>query len=300
MLVLPAPAKLNLYLHITGKRDDGYHLLDTVFQLIDLQDTVTLAARTDGAVVLHTPIEGLPDVQHLAVRAAHLLKTHTGSGLGADIWVEKRIPSGAGLGGGSSDAATTLMGLNQLWQCGLSPEQLQTLGLLLGADVPFFCSGLGTARALGIGEILTDIPTPSKHFIVLYPNCHVATPTVFKHASLKWLARDGAAVEAGVAVFTHFSHAFAAGLSNDLQEAAQHIAPPISRAIECLSHLSSSEGVRMSGSGSAVFAQFATLGCAQSATQALTPTNSRFEKDWTFWTASALNQHPAHAVLSAQ
>jgi 4-diphosphocytidyl-2-C-methyl-D-erythritol kinase len=290
MLSLPAPAKINLYLHITGERNDGYHVLDTVFQLIDLQDTVRLASRNDGQLRLHTPIAGLPDDQHLATRAARLLKTATSCEQGADIWVDKRIPSGAGLGGGSSDAATTLMGLNHLWQCGLPQESLQTLGLSLGADVPFFVSGLGTAHAAGIGEVLTPLATPRKHFIVVYPNCHVATPTVFKHPALSWNARSCAPA---------FSNAFAPELGNDLQSVAQQMAPSIGQALAWLNLAPRLEGVRMSGSGSAVFAQFSNRDDVLAANDFLLHNHPVHAKDWSVWTAQALAEHPALRSLQA-
>jgi 4-diphosphocytidyl-2-C-methyl-D-erythritol kinase len=290
MLALPAPAKLNLYLHITGKRSDGYHLLDTAFQLIELQDTVTLAVRRDGQIILHTPIAGLRDAQHLAMKAAHLLKSHTRCALGADIWVEKRIPSGAGLGGGSSDAATTLMGLNQLWQCGLSTAQLQALGLQLGADVPFFCSTLGTARGLGIGEVLTALPSPRKHYLVAYPNCHLATPSVFKHPALAWdAARDPA---------MPLSDVFAKGFDNDLQTVAQTIAPAIANAIAWLKCAPHVEGVRMSGSGSAVFAQFAQPDQAEQALLSLRHQTPAMARDWPLWCTPGLDAHPILAAFS--
>jgi 4-diphosphocytidyl-2-C-methyl-D-erythritol kinase len=284
-LTLPAPAKINGYLHITGKRSDGYHLLDTVFQLIDLHDTVTLRSRDDGRLVLHTPIAGLPNAQHLAMRAAALLKTQANSLFGADIWVEKRIPSGAGLGGGSSDAATTLMGLNHLWQCGLTNAQLQVLGLQLGADVPFFCSGYGTARALGIGEVLSKVPSQNKHYIIAYPDCHVPTPAVFKHPNLTWDAQR--------ALVTDASNWFASGLQNDLQAAALSIAPPIRKAIEWLKQAPSCEGVRMSGSGSAVFAQFANQQNAETALHLLQAKPAAAAQNWGVWLVKSLNEHPA-------
>ncbi len=295
MLVLPAPAKINLYLHITGKRADGYHLLDTVFQLIDWHDTVTLKVRHDGQVRLHTPIAGLANAKHLAVRAALLMKAYAECALGADIWVEKRIPSGAGLGGGSSDAATTLIGLNQLWRCGLKSAQLQSLGLQLGADVPFFCSMYATAHAQGIGEALKPLPTQHKTFVVVYPDCHVSTPDVFRHPDLNWQAnRTDHGLEP-------FNSAFAAGYGNDLQAPARQIAPPISDALAWLNHAPNCEGVRMSGSGSAVFAQFASDELARVALNVLETTvaakaQSARPRSWTVVLARALGQHPVTAV----
>jgi 4-diphosphocytidyl-2-C-methyl-D-erythritol kinase len=288
-LTLPAPAKINGYLHITGKRSDGYHLLDTVFQLIDLQDIVTLRARDDGHLVLHTPIAGLANDQHLAMKAAALLKTNTRSPLGADIWVEKRIPSGAGLGGGSSDAATTLVGLNYFWQCGLNNIQLQTLGLQLGADVPFFCSGFGTAQALGIGEVLSELPTQTKHFLIVYPDCHVATPEVFKHPRLAWDAHRAPVINK--------NNWFELGLQNDLQAAALSIAPPICKAIEWLKQAPECEGVRMSGSGSAVFAQFANQQDAGKALFVLQAKRPDMTHNWGVWLVKGLSKNPTFAAI---
>jgi 4-diphosphocytidyl-2-C-methyl-D-erythritol kinase len=299
MLTLPAPAKLNLYLHITGKRSDGYHLLDTVFQLIDLSDTVRLSSRSDGVIRLHTPIVGLPDAQHLAIQAAHCLQSHTGCGLGADIWVEKTIPSGAGLGGGSSDAASTLIGLNHLWHCGLTSSQLQTLGLSLGADVPFFCSTLGAAHATGVGETLTALETEPKSFIVVYPNCHVATPSVFKHPRLQWDSKRARALPFTPYTPFTFTHAFAPGLSNDLQTPATQIAPAIEQAIDWLSAAPNCEGVRMSGSGSAVFAQFASHQTAQQGLAKLMLQRPDAATLWSAWLVKSMAEHPAIGVLSA-
>ncbi len=292
VLTLPAPAKLNGYLLITGKRSDGYHLLDTVFQLVDLHDTVTLRSRDDGRLVLHTPIAGLPNAQHLAVKAATLLKNSTNTGLGADIWVEKRIPSGAGLGGGSSDAATTLIGLNHLWRCSLNSEQLQALGLQLGADVPFFCSTYGTAHAQGVGERLTEQTTQEKYYIVVYPDCHVPTPAVFKHPQLTWDAQRKSAPYA--------SNWFMEGLQNDLQAAAQSIAPPIRKAIDWLKQATLCEGVRMSGSGSAVFAQFTNQLHAEKALQELRSKNPAAQQDWGIWLVKSMDKHPACSVISSR
>lgn len=305
MLVLPAPAKLNLYLHITGKRRDGYHLLDTVFQLIDLCDTIRLNSRHDGRIVLHTPIAGLPDAQHLAVKAAVLLQRHTAATQGADIWVDKRIPSGAGLGGGSSDAASTLMGLNHLWGSGLGCAELCRLGLSLGADVPFFCSALGTAHATGVGEILTALntgtlgssATNNKGFIVVYPGCHVPTPSVFKHSALHWpQQRKACNISSPNVVETLLSEPF----QNDLQTPACLIAPPIEAAITWLQSANQGtlQGVRMSGSGSAVFAQFAGLEQAKAALVDLQNKPAAPAEQWQIWAVQGLQAHPVPALLN--
>jgi 4-diphosphocytidyl-2-C-methyl-D-erythritol kinase len=193
------------------------------------------------------------------------------------------------LGGGSSDAATTLMGLNHLWGCGLDSAQLQTLGLQLGADVPFFCSAMGTARAVGIGEVLTALPTPSDAYVVIYPHCHVPTPLVFQHPALSWQA-DRPAIEG-------FTHAFEPGLSNDLQAPAQLIAPSITQALDVLRQMPKVLGVRMSGSGSAVFAQFASQDNAHETLQTLRAQHAALVKDWSLWAVQGLSAHPATAQL---
>jgi 4-diphosphocytidyl-2-C-methyl-D-erythritol kinase len=182
----PAPAKLNLFLHITGQRDDGYHLLQTVFQLLDFGDQLQFRLRDDGQIIRRTDVPGVSADQDLVVRAARLLKQETGgnNGKGADIWIDKRLPMGGGLGGGSSDAATTLVALNQLWQTGLSTEQLCELGLQLGADVPVFVRG-SSAWAEGVGEQLVPVELPKRWFVVLCPAINVSTAHVFGNSQLR-------------------------------------------------------------------------------------------------------------------
>jgi 4-diphosphocytidyl-2-C-methyl-D-erythritol kinase len=215
-----------------------------------------------------------------------LLQNHAAQTCGADIWVEKRIPSGAGLGGGSSDAASTLMGLNRLWGCGLSSIALQNLGLQLGADVPFFCSGWGAARGQGIGESLTPLSLEAGVFTVIYPACHVPTPTVFRHPDLTWRAKQAiiyASEEKHVNLFA--SNSF----GNDLEQLATHIAPPIGHAIASLKAAGGAQMVRMSGSGSAVFAQYASVIARQTAWIAL---QSQWVNHWQAWQVNGLNKHP--------
>lgn len=181
--VFSAPAKLNLDLRITGRRADGYHNLESIFCLIDLCDTVFLKPRNDRAIILHTPVQGVAAEDDLSYRAAALLQQHTQTGQGVEIWLEKRIPMGGGLGGGSSDAATVLMALNHLWQTGLSRQQLIGLGVGLGADVPFFIFGQ-SAFAKGIGEQLTEIFIPKQWYVIVRPDVHVSTPKIFAHERL--------------------------------------------------------------------------------------------------------------------
>ncbi len=185
----PSPAKLNLFLYITGQRADGYHELQTLFQFLDYGDTLTIEPRQDGQLRLLTPLEGVPDEENLIVRAARLLmKTAAQTqrlpkGSGADISIEKRLPMGGGLGGGSSNAATVLVALNQLWQCGLSEDELAAIGLTLGADVPVFVRG-HAAFAEGVGEQLTPINVAEKWYLVVHPGVSIPTPVIFNDPDL--------------------------------------------------------------------------------------------------------------------
>jgi 4-diphosphocytidyl-2-C-methyl-D-erythritol kinase len=175
---LPAPAKLNLFLHVTGRQANGYHLLETVFQMVDLADRIDLTRRSDGRIELATPLRGVPAENDLTVRAARRLALETGCPFGVSIRLRKSIPMGGGLGGGSSDAATVLLGLNRLWDLRLKPRTLMRIALELGADVPFFIFGR-SAYATGVGEQLRDCPQPDRHFVLLAPPVQVATASVF-------------------------------------------------------------------------------------------------------------------------
>ncbi len=179
----PAPAKLNLTLRIVGRRPDGYHELQTVFQFLDLQDELHFQPRSDGRIVLATPLPGVAPETDLTVRAANLLKQHTKPVLGVTISIDKHLPMGGGLGGGSSDAATTLVALNQIWETGLDNTTLAKLGLALGADVPIFIHGRA-AWAEGIGETLTDLDLPQPWYLVLAPDCQVSTAEIFSAPDL--------------------------------------------------------------------------------------------------------------------
>ena len=182
-LILPAPAKLNLMLHILGRRADGYHELQTLFQFLDFGDELGFALRSDGEIHLHTPIDGVPHDSNLIVRAARLLQQHANCTLGADIWLDKRLPMGGGIGGGSSDAATTLLGLNYLWKLKCSEDQLATLGLSLGADVPVFVRG-HAAFAEGVGEKLQPVTLREPWFLVAIPQVLVSTAEIFSDPEL--------------------------------------------------------------------------------------------------------------------
>ncbi|HGM3130749.1 TPA: 4-(cytidine 5'-diphospho)-2-C-methyl-D-erythritol kinase, partial [Neisseria gonorrhoeae] len=184
----PAPAKLNLDLRITGRREDGYHNIESIFCLIDLQDTVYLKPRDDGKIILHNPVGGIPQEADLSYRAASLLQKYARNLAGVEIWLDKKIPTGAGLGGGSSDAATVLLVLNRWWQCGLTQWQLIDLGAALGADVPFFIFGKN-AFASGIGEKLIGMDIPKQWYVIVKPPVHVSTAKIFTYEGL---TRDSA------------------------------------------------------------------------------------------------------------
>ncbi|MFP5595872.1 4-(cytidine 5'-diphospho)-2-C-methyl-D-erythritol kinase [Kluyvera sp. 142486] len=185
----PSPAKLNLFLYITGQRADGYHTLQTLFQFLDYGDTLTIVPRQDGQLRLLTPVDGVPNEENLIIRAARLLmKTAADSqrlaeGSGADISIDKRLPMGGGLGGGSSNAATVLVALNHLWQCGLSEDELAAIGLTLGADVPVFVRG-HAAFAEGVGEVLTPVEVAEKWYLVAHPGVSIPTPVIFRDPEL--------------------------------------------------------------------------------------------------------------------
>jgi len=240
---VPAPAKLNLFLHVTGRREDGYHLLQSVFMLIDWCDTLHFELRADARVLRHDLGTPLP-AQDLITRAAALLQQVTGTALGADISIDKRIPAQAGMGGGSSDAATTLLALNRLWNLQLTQQQLEKLGLQLGADVPFFLRGRN-AWIEGVGEQITPIDLPAAHFCVVKPPAGVETASIFRHPQLGRSTKP-----ATIAVFAADPYGFG---RNDLQPVAEMLCPEVSKAIGLLE--SHKLQARMTGSGSAVFAR---------------------------------------------
>ena len=244
---VPAPAKLNLFLHITGRRADGYHLLQSVFMLVDWCDTLHFERRADGSISREDLGTPLPEMD-LTLRAAHALKAATGCTLGAHIGVLKRIPAQAGMGGGSSDAATALLALNRLWSLGLSRSALETIGLQLGADIPFFLRG-NNAWVEGIGETITPLEKahqlPQARFAIVKPAAGLETKLIFSSPNLK---RDSdSATILGFAA-EHFDFG-----RNDLQPVAQALCPQVTQAIEWLKDRGLQ--ARMTGSGSAVFAQ---------------------------------------------
>jgi 4-diphosphocytidyl-2-C-methyl-D-erythritol kinase len=266
----PAPAKLNLMLRVVGRRADGYHLLQTVFRFIDFADTLGFQVREDGMIVRSNGVPGVDAENDLCVRAAKLLQQAAGTALGADISLEKRLPLGGGLGGGSSDAATTLLALNQLWGTGLSRFRLLALALELGADVPVFVFG-DNAFAEGVGERLTAISLPPAWYVVLTPPVTVSTASVFAHPELK---RDSKTITI---------QSFSVGAAgNDLQSLVCREYPQIARHLEWLGQFAPP---MMSGSGACVFAGFASEAEARRVLESL-------PGDMRGFAARGLERHP--------
>lgn len=276
----PAPAKLNFFLHVTGRRADGYHLLQSVFHLVNLADTLAFRARDDGQFTLTGGLPDVPPEADLCLRAARLLREHTGTPQGADISLTKRIPAGAGLGGGSSDAATTLLALNHLWQTGLSRDALARLGVQLGADVPFFIFGR-TAFVEGIGEKMQSVPMDAGLFVLLYPGVSVSTAQIFRDGGL---TRDTKAITmrefiANASGNPQIAMRFG---RNDLQSVACRHFPRVAEAAEWLAQFAPS---RMSGSGSVVFAAVSDEAEGQYIAQ-------QCPSGWRAWCVAGLQAHP--------
>lgn len=280
---LPAPAKLNLFLHVVGRRPDGYHCLESVFRLVSLADTISIELRTDGVISRASSIaDQIPEAGDLAVRAALALQAATGSSLGAHLVIHKRVPTGGGLGGGSSDAATVLLALNRLWRTGLRREALMRLGLQLGADVPFFLFGQN-AFVQGVGEQLVPVSLPDMSYIIFCPQISVPTVAVFTDPDL---TRNTEPVK--IEDFSGHDRFIAAsqknpgpsdalwrsGVSgdgfgnNDLEDVAVRLFPAVGQAKDWLA----AQGIsaRMTGSGSCFFSEFETPAVAEFARRALT------------------------------
>ncbi|WP_054912435.1 4-(cytidine 5'-diphospho)-2-C-methyl-D-erythritol kinase [Pseudomonas sp. NBRC 111127] len=240
-LTLPAPAKLNLWLHIIGRRADGYHELETVFQFLDHGDELHFALRDDGVIHLHTPVEAVPHDSNLIVRAARKLQAQSGTPLGADIWLTKVLPMGGGIGGGSSDAATTLLALAHLWQLDWDEDRLAALGLSLGADVPVFVRG-HAAFAQGVGEQLTPVDPEEPWYVVLVPQVSVSTAEIFSHPQL---TRDSLPLK---------MRPVPKGNSrNDCQPVVEQNHPEVRNALNSLGKFTEA---RLTGTGSCVFGAF--------------------------------------------
>ena len=282
----PAPAKLNLFLHVTGRRPDGYHELQTLYQLLDLHDELTFRVRTDGEIVRRGGVAGLAADDDLAVRAARSLRAALGKPLlGADISLLKRIPVGAGMGGGSSDAATTLVALNELWDGGLDLARLAALGLALGADVPLFVHG-SAALGTGVGEALTAVEIAPACFAIVWPGHPVATAEAFQAPEL---TRNSPAIRISGFLSRGWPLAELAG-RNDLQAVVARRHAPVRAALEWLGNRGQA---RMTGSGAAVFAPFATRTAAAAALGGL-------PSEWVGLVAEGITRSPLRARLAAQ
>lgn len=277
-LTLLSPAKLNLFLHITGRRPDGYHNLQTLFQLLDYGDTLSFSTRSDGKIALAPELPGVDFEQNLIIKAVRALAPFKPAGAGVDIHLEKRLPMGGGIGGGSSNAATTLVALNHLWRCGLDKNQLRAIGLTLGADVPVFINAR-TAWAEGVGEELQTIEMQSKWFLVIQPDCHVSTAEIFSH---KDLTRDTSAIK--VAAFLE------QGGQNDCEALVRKLYPQVDNALIWLQKFD--RNARMTGTGACVFASF------ESAEIALN-VQAQLPKHLPGFVAQGVNQSPLYRLLSA-
>ncbi|MBI4696074.1 MAG: 4-(cytidine 5'-diphospho)-2-C-methyl-D-erythritol kinase [Gammaproteobacteria bacterium] len=274
----PAPAKINLFLHVVGRRPDGYHLLQTLFQFLDYGDEISFRLRQDGTIGRLNELAGVPADSDLVVRAARVLKEATGTRWGADIDVAKVLPMGGGLGGGSSNAATVLVGLNALWGTGLDTAALAQLGLGLGADVPVFVHGVA-AWAEGVGELLTPCDQEELPVLVVFPGCQVPTAAVFTHPDL---TRNTPAIK-----IQRFSLAES---HNDCEPVTRRLYPAVGEALDRLSRYAPT---RMSGTGACVFACFATREAAEAAGRELPAA-------WQWFTAGRRNRSPLLDRLEAE
>lgn len=273
----PAPAKLNLFLHITGRRGDGYHLLQTVFQFIERSDTLHFAVRPDGVIRRTSSLPGVAPEDDLVVKAARALQQAGGTGLGADIRVEKCLPMGGGLGGGSSDAATTLVALNHLWELGLSEQALADIGLRLGADVPVFVHGRA-AWAEGVGERLDPVELPEPWFVVLVPPVSIATGALFADPDL---TRDCSPLTI---------RAFLAGDGGNVFEPiVRRRYPPVAEALDWLGQFAPA---RLTGTGACIFAPFDEREAAERVV-------SRLPDDWQGFVARGRNRSPLLNALES-
>ena len=276
--IYPAPAKLNLFLHVVGRRADGYHLLQTLFRLIDHGDCLRFSPRQDGQLRLLNPLPGVPPESDLTLRAARLLQVETGCRQGADIHLEKHLPMGGGVGGGSSDAATVLLALNHLWQLGLPRQRLQEIGLRLGADAPVFLFGRN-AFAEGVGEDLQALELPPAWYVVLEPPAQVPTALIFSAPELK---RDTPSIRAA-----DWHPGFG---GNDLQAVAVARFPVIDDYRHWLGQYAEA---RMSGSGACVFAEFSDEASARQVLDRL-PAGMRG------WLAAGLAEHPLYGLCETR
>lgn len=278
----PAPAKLNLFLYITGRRPDGYHSLQTLFQFLDYGDTLTIEPNRDGTLRLLTPIAGVADADNLVIRAATLLQQRARqrgtlpADAGATVAIEKRLPMGGGLGGGSSDAATVLVALNHEWRTGFTLDELAEMGLTLGADVPVFVKGTA-AFAQGVGENLIPVSPAEKWYLVIHPGVHISTPVVFNDPDLK---RDTPVRE--------ISELLASVYRNDCEPVVRKRFREVEQLVSWLLEYAPS---RLTGTGACVFAEFDTEPAARQVFE-LAP------KEWQCFVARGVNVSPLHQRLS--
>ena len=275
-LTLLSPAKLNLFLHITGRRVDGYHNLQTLFQLLDYGDTISFSSHNERHCQLNTTIAGVTHDENLIIKAARALQKATDCSLGANISIEKKLPMGGGLGGGSSNAATTLVALNYLWQTKLSADELANIGVNLGADVPVFVYAQ-TAWAEGIGEQLTPVTLDEQWFIVIKPNCHVCTASIFSHEQL---TRDTDAIT--VAAFLD------QGGRNDCESVVSTLYPEVAEALDWLRQFDQSAA--LTGTGACVFASFANKTDAEKVA-------AEIPDDWQHFIARGIQRTPGFKEL---
>lgn len=275
-LHLPAPAKLNLFLHITGRRADGYHSLQTVFQLLDYGDALHFRVRQDGHIGLQCNDQALAYEDNLVIKAAKLLQAHAATPLGADIILDKKLPAGGGLGGGSSDAATALLGLSWLWGIPVDVDALAEIGLALGADVPVFVRG-HSCWAEGVGEQIQPITLPEKWFVVLTPNCHISTADIF---NAQELTRNTSPIT--------MSAFLRGGGHNDCQPVVLQRYPGVDLALRWLSRFATA---RMTGTGASVFATFDSAAEAQAVLE-------QRPGDLAGFIARGVNISPTHRILT--
>lgn len=283
-----APAKLNLFLHVTGRRSDGYHTLQTLFRFVGLHDTLRFVPRSDGRIVLANPIPGVPPETDLTVRAAEALRGAAGVREGVTIQLGKHLPMGGGLGGGSSDAATVLLALNSLWRLGGSRQELLTLALPLGADVPVFVFGR-SAFAEGVGEALTPVDLPPAWYLIIHPGVSVPTAAIFSSPALP---RDTLPIEP-----TAWASALNQGVgANDLEAVAVSLYPEVGAALAWLQQQPEVAGrARMTGSGACVFAVFDDEVKARGVHERL----SLLENGWAAWVSPGLDRHPLSDLIPA-
>lgn len=287
-LTLPAPAKLNLFLHITGRRPDGYHELETVFQFLEIADTLHFSIRDDSELHLTPEIPEVSEEENLITKAARALKSAANQPyLGVDIRLEKKLPMGGGLGGGSSDAATTLIALNKLWALNFSMQELAAIGIKLGADVPIFIHGF-SSFAKGVGEQLQEATPTESYYLIIHPQQHVSTGAIFTHPNLTRNTKPLGNIQVRPnSLLTGMNWQ---NLNNDCQDLVFNLYPTVAAAHNWLLQYAAS---KMTGTGACLFAPFSTEEAAQQVLEKL-------PKQYRGWIAKGMNRSPAHLALASQ